>query len=224
MGDDKMRNRFYLPLLLVPFLVCACTPSTRVIKNPDDCDTGVRFYRSKPYLFIKPTKEDNGKVEISVEYMPDFSEEYSVHIKSGLGINTTNVTLNEKGVLMGLNVSLDSQTAENITALGSLAGSAAPFLKSTNMTVEGRNVPLGFYEAVIGHDGCRNQLYGWRYVGFMPYNKCPISASGGSDYSCCNDENNGIWGLVYDGNKLVFKKLPKIAESEAKAMERILPQ
>ena len=32
------------------------------------------------------------------------------------------------------------------------------------------NIPFGFYEAVIARDPKgKKQLYGWRYVGFMPF-------------------------------------------------------
>ena len=209
---------------LLVILLTGC-PSTQVVKNPGDADTGVRFYRSKPYLLLKPVKEDNSKVELSVVYMPDYSEEYSVHIKPGIGTNATQVSLNDQGVLTGLNVNLDSKTAENITAVGNLASNVGGLFKATdaNMRLEAHDVPLGFYEAVIGYDGCKKRLYGWRYVGFMPFNDCPLEVTGGPHAACC--DQGIVWGLVFEGNKLVFKQLATIASTKAYGLKmQALPQ
>jgi hypothetical protein len=71
--------------------------------------------------------------------------------------------------------------------------------------VRASNVPLGFYEAVLARDPQgRKQLYGWRYVGFQPFNGCPLAA-GGQEPACCNDFET--YGLVFDNGIMTFKRL-----------------
>jgi hypothetical protein len=66
-------------------------------------------------------------------------------------------------------------------------------------------VPLGYYESVIepGPDG-RKRMYGWRYVGFVPYANCPIDACGSTTVCCQQSE---LYGLVSVGKKMYFRKL-----------------
>jgi hypothetical protein len=71
------------PTLCVALVaVAGCLPSTRVVKNPGDHDCGVRYYRPKPYLFVRPMVNKQGEpvtgyVTIEQTVMPDYSEEYS---------------------------------------------------------------------------------------------------------------------------------------------------
>ena len=80
-----MRFRFELAICF-PLLLCGCLlPRTTVVSNPGPRDKGIRFYRPKPYLLVKPTRYEEEKyVTLSLEYLPDFSEEYSIRIRSGL--------------------------------------------------------------------------------------------------------------------------------------------
>lgn len=191
-----------------------CLPSTKIHKNPGDRDRGVRFYRPKPYLFVRPMVDASGRpvrgfVTLETMMLPDFSEEYSIHVRSGLGTNATKISLTDGWRLDGLNVELESQTDETIEAMAELAG-AVPTLTSGNgsddaMAVPATNVPLGYYEAVVSRGpDCKKRLYGFRYVGFMPYAACPVE-SGGIEARGCHP--HAIYGLVFAGGTMRFKPL-----------------
>ena len=78
------------------------------------------------------------------------------------------------------------------------------------MAVPASNVPIGLYEAVIskGCDG-KKRLYGFRYVGFMPYSACPLESCGGETRPCFDGQ---VYGLVFDGKQMTFKLLQGIPE------------
>lgn len=239
-------------LCIVTALV-GCAPRVRVRKNPTDHDTGVRYYRPKPYLLITPAVETAGSGEAAVstpsdkyvtlelKYLPDFSEEYSINVSPGLGVANVEISLEEGWNLTGINQQLDSKFSENLQAVGSLIGAVAPKgligtadegetpPGTVKQVVAARNIPIGFYESVIGKDGgCRGKkrLYGWRYVGFAPYNACPLDAScGGSEHIACNDGSlNGVlYGLTFINGVMVFKPLHRFTEltPEGAAMTEI---
>ena len=230
--DDTMKKAKVTALAACLTLVaCAgCLPATKVIKNPDDCDTGIRYYRPKPYLLIKPminskTGEPvNGYVTLEEAIMPDFSEEYSIHVRSGLGTNDTSITLKDGWRLETLNVDLDSQFDDNLRAIADVA-SVIPRLTASDggvsdkTPVKATNVPIGYYESVIskGCDG-KKRMYGFRYVGFMPYHPCPIESCGVDVTHCQNGLT--IYGLVMEaddqgGSAMVFKPLTDIPDQDA---------
>lgn len=209
-------------------LVAGCA-STKVVKNPDEDDTGIRYYRPKPYLMIKPSpiKDVEQKVDISITYLPDYSEEYSIHVNAGLGTNSTEVKLTNGWNLESVNIDVDSKAAELIGAVSQAATAAAgfkgrPATKTFAEGVSARDVPMGLYEAVTGIDDCgRKRLYGWRYVGFAPFAQCPTCASGGPYAQPCED---GLWGLVSDNGVLVFKRVSEIAAQGVKVAPREMPK
>jgi len=163
-------------------------------------------------------------VSIQLQWLPDFAEEYAIDIRSGLGVNETELTLENGWNLTSLNTKLDSQTDENITAfanlldsVGSLPGierAATPSEAggAQRIVVRATNVPLGYYESVIGCDECgHKQLFGWRYVGFMPFNGCPSRATG-SSHHCCHTAD--LYGLVFDSGIMTFKRLCEVQQIE----------
>ncbi len=206
---------FALPLAL---MVAGCLPRTTVVSNPGPHDKGIRYYRPKPYLLVRPVDGPvaGGQVAIELQYLPDFSEEYSIHVRSGFGINATRVTLEDGWNLVAIEQELDSRVAEQISAIGDLldsVGNIVPTAKKgaapeARMVVPATNVPLGFYESVIGRgpDG-RKRLYGWRYVGFAPFQACPLE-SGGADCQPC--ETAFLYGLVFRNGVMTFEPLSEI--------------
>jgi hypothetical protein len=212
-----------LGLLLLGLLVIAgnlgCTPRTLVKKNPGPNDAGVRYYRPKPYLMVKPAVDRNGNplagyVSIETTMLPDYNEEYSIHIRPGLGNNKTSITLDDGWNLTKLNVEVDSQTDEKIRAFAEVAkGIPTGGLGmggDLRVDVKGVNVPMGLYESVISHDGCQKRLLGFRYIGFLPFSHGPVEGSGGLPY-----EDTLLYGLVFDkeANVMVFKLLHEISEN-----------
>jgi hypothetical protein len=209
-----------------------------VKKDPGPHDCGIRFYRPKPYLLIAPFEENkenlgqDGKptsriltpsdryVTIKLDYLPDFSEEYSIQINAGIGTNNTQVTLKDGWNLTQLNSTIDSKTSENIQAVAKLLESAPKTIaaltdgsqrkenqdgRGNPLVVASSNVPLGYYEAVLspGPDG-KKRLYGWRYVGFMPFQACPVEGSG---LECKPCSAGDIFGLGFENGVMTFRQL-----------------
>lgn len=209
---------------LLVMLGCA---STTVKKNPGDHDKGFRYYLPKPYLLVQADKEstDLGALRITLDYLPDFSEQYSVRIRSGIGTNKTTLALDKGWMLTSIDVDVDSQVDEFINSIAGLlgttpnllrrpgaAGSAPTPPRTEAVSVVGHNVPIGYYEAVIarGPDGLKRH-YAWRYVGFAPFSACPLDMSGSQCVKC--DEAD-LFALVPIGNKLYFRSLRDLANPE----------
>ncbi|QDU04131.1 hypothetical protein V6x_38580 [Gimesia chilikensis] len=245
----------YGKLFLVGVLIVAggCMPGVRVKKNPADNDKGIRYYRPKPYLFIYPagsetTTYNEGKkekmvaeksdefVNIELQYLPDFSEEYAIDVRTGFGTANVEITLEDGWNLTGINQDLDSQTDENLQGIASVLQSAssivpspdeaAPKMKGTlektqKFVVPATNVPLGYYESVIietcvGKNKIKKQLCGWRYVGFAPFNSCPDMLYSGP----IDEDADAIYGLAFRSGVMTFVKLgemkyPKVTPRQA---------
>ena len=217
-----------------------CTPRVRVIANPKPHQKGIRYYRPKPYLLVtsgqnavvtnqadktvtKTTVPDKKYVNIQLQYLPDFEEEYALDVRTGFGTADVGIKLEDGWNLTEINQKLDSKTNENIKAVSDLIGSIAkstaalaPDEKSVrsapgpSFTIQATNVPLGYYESVLGRDSCgRKRLYGFRYVGFIPYATCPQVMSG---LECGNCQSTEVYGLVFEGDAMVFRTLNQIQQ------------
>lgn len=238
-----MRHLIHIKLvLLVATIVMqiGCTPRVNVVSNPGPHSKGFRYYRPKPYLLITPigatvavktaenttttSTQSDEYVNIELEYLPDFSEEYAIDVKTGLGTAEVSFKLEDGWKLTEMNQKLDSQFDENVSAIADLVraggevirptGEGDGGLRAANETkrwaVRATNVPIGYYESVISRDpGCKKRLYGWRYVGFAPFNGCPTDVMG-LDLAACDDPNGPIYGLVFENGAMTFKRLNAI--------------
>jgi hypothetical protein len=84
--------------------------------------------------------------------------------------------------------------------------------------VRATNVPLGYYESVLGRDARgRKRLYGFRYVGFLPYAHCP-QAMGGVECNPC--ETADLYGLVFENDTMVFRRLSAIQDTDPTAQSQ----
>lgn len=193
---------------------------TRVVvtKNPGCEDEGIRYYRPKPYLMIAPaaapvaTGEGKGEqatyVSISIQYLPDYNEEYSIKLKSGLGVGKLAVTLENGWNLTSVDLTTDQQVDELIGSVASLLSAGAQIARSPGQAAvraeTDRDVPIGLYEAVIAErPGCGKGIFGWRYIGFAPFNTCPVCPIENHDYVDCT----GLWTLVGTNGGLAFRQL-----------------
>jgi hypothetical protein len=234
-------------VFLCAFLSAGCGPTLDVRPNPGPFDGGLRYYLPKPYLLVEPaTAEATGKdaadkvarprgdlFKISLQYLPDFSEEYALSVRTGLGTCKTKLTLEHGWNLTSVDVDCDSKTSDNISAITNLLKAAAPdgviagpkSKGSDESTPRGgapstpggatheffvaaSNVPVGYYESVIGTDSCtgKKQLYGFRYVGFIPFGSCPINPVGSAAASC-TDGSMQLYGLVFERGAMTFKPI-----------------
>ncbi len=212
--DDRMKPVGLLTIL-VPLLLAACA-STTVKSNPGKHDKGIRYYRPKPYLVITQAKDQPDRyVDIKLEYHPDFTEEYSIHVHTGIGKNKTSVKLDNGWNLTSIDIDVDSEIPENIKAISDLVGSVGGLVKktvgepSTTIRVAANNVPYGYYESVIsrGPDG-KKHLYGWRYVGFGPFSACPVITNG---LECADCHSTPLYALVMCAGVMTFVPLHQAA-------------
>lgn len=202
-------------------LVCVSAGCTRVAvtKNPTDDDEGVRYFRPKPYLMIAPAPLPQGAlkgatyVAISIQYLPDYDEEYSIRLQSGLGQGSLKVELKDGWNLTGVDLTTDQQLDELIGSFSGLLSAAAPLVRERTgyaapcvVPVE-HPVPLGLYEAVIAQGpDCRKGIFAWRYVGFAPFNSCAIQPHSDVMPVSCHD----LWALVPGSGGLSFVRISEL--------------
>lgn len=210
---------FLLSLLALLLMLPGCLPRTTVHKHPGPHDLGVRYYRPKPYLMIKPMTDRDGRpvdgyVSMEQVTLPDYGEEYSIHVRSGLGTNDTEIKLEDGWKLTALNISVDSQFDESLKAVADVIeavprATAAASERMPALAVRASNVPLGLYESVlsVGSD-CKKRLYGFRYIGFMPYAACPLESRGVERTGCFA---GAIYGLVMEDGVMVFRPLDEVS-------------
>jgi hypothetical protein len=227
MGESMSAQRIAVIAMIISILLglLGCAPRVCVTPNPGPRSKGIRYYRPKPYLKVTPAIVPSGRdasqlypnlVTVSLEYLPDFSEEYAIDVRSGLGIANVEIKLEDGWNLTEISQELDSQTDENISAAADLIEAIGGVVPTSDrdgeaevkgFTVEATEVPLGYYEAVIsrGPDG-RKKLYGFRYLGFFPYEPCPLTMGGGAS-GCCNDPLTTLYGLTFHDGRMVFRPL-----------------
>lgn len=209
-----------LSLVVLTCVGMSCA-SYSVKKNPTDRDTGIRFYRPKPYLYVGPPSDgDPQKVTISLQYLPDYEEEYSIEVHPGLGVNSLDVSLENGWNLTNFKGTTDQKYAE---ILGSMAGmvsaagglarapAAAPARDGNEADVD-RGVPRGYYESVFWCDECgKKHLFGWRYIGFLPFDSCPVAPQPQMQNAWCDD----LWALLPGGgSELRFVRISDVRDGK----------
>jgi hypothetical protein len=230
-------NKLFSAMLLTMLVVAAgCAPRVRVIKNPAPSECGFRYYLPKPYLLITPagkvieektttTKTISDEfVSIELQYLPDFSEQYSVDVRNRLGTSNVTLELEDGWKLTSVNQELDAKFDENVAAIADLikagggliptgpgvSDAVRPPVAPSRLVVRATNIPLGYYESVIGCCNGKKQMYGWRYVGFAPFNSCPTQMCGGAIANCESDPAGPIYGLAFQEGVMVFRPLDEL--------------
>lgn len=191
-------------LLAALFLLSPGCARMIVQKAPRPDDTGIRFYRPKPYLYIGPSDQKD-QVTMHIEYLPDYSEEYSIRMNPGLGTTKLTVALEHGWNLTSVNAETDQKYAEILGSAAQLAGVA---VKTVQVAADS-DVPLGYYEAVLATNECgHKELMGWRYVGIVAAG-CPVTASVCRRRIDCGAEP--LYAIVYDrGHALRMKRLDSL--------------
>lgn len=187
-----------------------------------DTDADVTDANTFQKLSAPGAPQAPSKISIDLVYMPDFAEEYSVELKPGLGIGELSMELEDGWKLTSVGIKTDQQVDEIISSVAEVVeaggGLLAPRGDATSdggapvgpHGIYATNVPFGFYEAVIACDPCgRKQLYGWRYVGFMPFQSCPTQPCGMQTVGCETDVGT-IFGLVWVNGILQFAEIGEI--------------
>jgi uncharacterized protein YceK len=111
-------------LLLAVFLSGCAGVQVKKLDKPGDYTTGIRYYRSMPYLLV--ARNNEGNLVSSITYLPDKKEEYVIVPKKGLGVLDLKVSLENGWNLTQFGQITDSKIPEMITALGGLIPKASP--------------------------------------------------------------------------------------------------
>lgn len=139
-----MKKIYLLPAIAaVIFIAAGCAaPSISVTKiNNGSNEAGIRFYRPNPYILVSADKAGNCVNQII--YLPDFSHGYVLNIKPGTGSATiSKITLDNGWNLTSIGGTLDSKTAENITAATGALSAAAGIITAFPMTEEAKQPSL----------------------------------------------------------------------------------
>jgi hypothetical protein len=236
-------------------LLCVgCKTAIDVKPNPGPGDGGFRYYLPKPYLLIEPVATEAGAKDgarprgdlfkVSLQYLPDFSEQQAVSVRTGLGAAKVKLTLEQGWNLTAVDVDCDSKVSDNLNAVANLLKAATPDGQTAGPKSKGieynpggtpsrnpdgatheffvtaSNVPMGYYEAVLGPDpySGKKQLYGFRYVGFIPYASCPIAPTGMAP-GCCADGSMPLYGLVFERGVMTFKQLDNVISANNQRVE-----
>ena len=217
-----------ITILMLAGLLAGCS-SVSVIKNPGPEDTGIRYYRPKPYLLVTPADATGRMVKLKVEYLPDYAEEYSVHPK---GKKPPQVQLKDGWNLVAVGGPAPPEKPEEAPPPAMPVDPA----KVPEFVVAATNVPIGLYESVFDTTCGKKYLKGWRYVGFSPMGGgSPI----GVDPSCARWAQRSGWpaavlmarprptraapagssisgplyGLVFFNGVMTFRQLDEIANN-----------
>ena len=179
----------------------------------------------------QPGLADNNfiKVVMEIKYLPDYNEEYSIKLRPGLGTGSLNFKLDDGWNLTSVGMQTDQKIPEIISSVANLVGAirgaptggassgaskartgAETLTENLSIIVDTRpDVPLGFYEPVIATDPHgRKSLFGWRYVGFMPFLGCPVDVCAAPKTVLCDQTD--LWGIVATPNSIKFQRLGEI--------------
>jgi hypothetical protein len=151
-GDNFMRKLILLAYCVI--LSSCATVEVRKITESTYSD-GLRFYRPEPYLLV--TKDAEGKLQTSLIYLPNKTEEYVLRTVPGIGAIEMNATLADGWKLTDIGAKIDSKVPETITALSGALTAAG------GMGVARRQLPLdpGLYRIDFDKGtGYANRLVG----------------------------------------------------------------
>jgi len=81
-------------------------------------ETGLRFYRPKPYLWVALT--DKGACEAKILYLPDTSTTWVIRPRAGIGEIAFKPTLTDGWNLTAFDAEVDTKVAETLGAIGTL--------------------------------------------------------------------------------------------------------
>jgi hypothetical protein len=136
--------------LALASLACASVTVRRLTSDMDSAP-GIRFYRPAPYVLVEPVAAEGGSapgaVKVSIIWLPDYTQQYVIEAKPGLGSVSFNPTLTDGWNLTGFDATVDSKTAELLTA--------APGLVPRGPTGVGQPPKIcpGIYRLDHGPDG-----------------------------------------------------------------------
>lgn len=213
-----MFDKKFVAMLMMAGLTAAGCSSVRVVKNPDEGDPGVRYYRPKPYLLVTPADPTGRMVNLKLEYLPDYAEEYSVHVRGKAA-----VSLKDGWNLVGLTTKGSPPPPPAKDEPPAPAPAPAPPVLP-QAVVAATNVPMGYYESVYELIGPTKYFKGWKYIGFTVLGPtkpgiCRKPESAGAH----GTGNNGVpgecymgplYGMVFFNGVMTFRQVEEIANNQ----------
>ncbi len=195
-------------ICLLAGLLAGCS-SVTVIKNPAAQDTGIRYWRPKPYLLVTPADATGRMVKLKMEYLPDYSEEFSIHPQ---GKKPPQVQLKDGWNLVAVGGPAPPPEKPEEAALPAASPAGDP-MKLPEYVVAATNIPIGYYESVFDGVGTKKHLKGWRYVGMTPMGGG--LPNGGTTPGCPPTPATALpgplYGMVFFNGVMTFRQLDEIA-------------
>lgn len=221
-----MKTTRFLIGCLTLGLAVGCS-SVTVVKNPDESDLGIRYYRPKPYLLVTPADATGRMVNIKLQYLPDFSEEYSIRPK---GRKPPAVALEDGWNLVGVGGPPAPPKPQEPAAIP-----AAPTdpTKLPEFVVAATNVPMGYYESVFDMNGTKKTLKGWRYIGLSPIaggDAIGVDPRSQIPPNCpqppaTSSMPGPLYGMVFFNGVMTFRQVDEIANNQTcPQYVKILPE
>ncbi|WP_165243995.1 hypothetical protein [Paludisphaera soli] len=201
---------------LVVGLSAGCA-GVSVVKDPGADDGGIRYWRPKPYLLVTPADATGRMVKIKLEYLPDFSEEYSITPK---GKKPPQIQLKDGWNLVA--VGGPAPPPEPAEAAPAPPPPGADPMKLPEYVVAATNVPIGYYESVFDVRGSRKILKGWRYIGMSPIGggdsigvdpPAPNQPPGCPPLQRGSSMPGPLYGMVFFNGVMTFRTLDEIANN-----------
>lgn len=197
-------------ICLLAGLLAGCS-SVTVIKNPAAEDTGIRYWRPKPYLLVTPADATGRMVKLKMEYLPDYSEEFSIHPQ---GKKPPQVQLKDGWNLVAVGGPAPPPEKPEEAAAPAAAPAGDP-MKLPEYVVAATNIPIGYYESVFDGVGTKKYLKGWRYVGMTPMGGG--LPNGGTTPGCPPTPASALpgplYGMVFFNGVMTFRQLDEIANN-----------
>jgi hypothetical protein len=197
-------------------MLAGCS-SANVTKNPGPDDTGIRYWRPKPYLLVTPADPTGRLVKLELQYLPDYNEEYSIHPK---GRKPPAVALQD-----GWNLVAVGGPAPPPAKPEAAAPPPAADMKLPEYVVASSNIPIGFYESVFDTAGQGKYLKGWRYVGWSVWGGGPPTGVDAAATAAqahygpgmppqgvgASAVQGALYGIVFFNGAMTFRQIDEIA-------------
>lgn len=122
-------------LILCCAIFSACANVEIIGVTDSTYKDGLRFYRPEPYLLV--TKDKDEKLQTSVIYLPNKTQEYALRTVLGIGAIEMNATLTDGWNLTVIGAKIDSKVPETITALaGALTAAGGVGVARRTLTLD----------------------------------------------------------------------------------------
>ncbi len=108
-------------------------------------ESGVPIYPAKPYLLVAHTGDSSKPVEITVQYIPDYSKPLYMKARSGWGNSNLTMSLTN-GIMTQFGQQVDANAAGLLSSAGTLATAVGGLRNAEAPTKNGPTLEFTLYE------------------------------------------------------------------------------